>query len=382
MLDTAYRRELRPVERGTGPILRRSKKSLLNFASNDYLGLASDPRVIDGAIRALRTFGAGTSASSHITGYTTLHDELAQRLAAFVGADSAIVLPTGFTTNLAAITALIGPKDAVFADSLNHASLIDGCRLTGARVRHYRHRDMDRLANLLGRPAPDVRRFILTDTIFSMDGTIAPISQLLGLARTHEATFIADEAHATGVLGPDGAGLCAGNTRSQVDLIHLGTLSKALGAQGGFIAADADVIDQIVNTARAFMFSTALNPAAVGAAMSSLDIVQREAWRRDRLLEHGARLRQGLRKQGWTVLGDEAAPFLAVVLGDEVRTVSAATRLEAAGFCIAAIRPPTVKRGTCRLRISPMATHEPEHIDAVIRAFGDILDLQPRSGQT
>ncbi|MCK4873917.1 MAG: 8-amino-7-oxononanoate synthase [Phycisphaerales bacterium] len=374
-------RRLRLIERGAGPTIRREGKDLLNFASNDYLGLATDPRVVEAAAQAGARFGTGATASSLVVGYTTLHEALAERIASLVGAEAAIITPTGFAANMAAVSALVMREDLIFADALNHASLVDGCQMSGARTRYYRHRDTDRLATLLSRADRARRRFIVSDSVFSMDGTIAPVQRMIELADRHGATVVIDEAHATGVLGANGGGVCEGlMTGEPSRLVHVGTLSKALGSQGGFIAAVRETIDRVVSGARPFLYSTALAPPAAGAALASLTIVQQEPQRRKRLHEHVTHLRTGLMDQGWTVIGDAGAPLMAVLLGDPARAVDAALRLERSGICVPAIRPPTVKPGACRLRVSPMATHTTEQIAQALAAFAEIADLQPPGG--
>jgi len=284
-------------------------RSLLHFGGNDYLSLSSHPAVIAAMVDATHEHGAGAGASPLISGWTTIHDDLARRLASWKQVERAIVTSTGYAANLASITSLIGADDHVVADRLNHASLHDALRLTGARVRHYRHRDVRHANERLERAAPGARRFIVTDGIFSMEGTRAPLDRLVDLAGRHDAMLIVDDAHGSGVVGPNGRGTAASfHLDGMVDVI-IGTMSKAFGAQGGFIAASSNIIDHIVNHGRAFIYSTALATPVAAACRAALDVIEWDEDRRRRRGAHQRRLMTLLEAQGWTILGEGDAPI-------------------------------------------------------------------------
>jgi 8-amino-7-oxononanoate synthase len=350
--------------------LERDGRSLVNFASNDYLGLASDPRVVAAAVRAAEAFGWGAGASPLVSGGRTPHRELAEALAAFEGTEAAVLFPTGFAANLGAIAALVGPGDVVYADRLDHACLIAGARLSGARLRVYPHGDAGRLGAILARDRGRFRRsLIATDGVFSMDGDLAPLVELVELAERSGAMLLVDEAHGTGVFGPDGRGAASECGVAGRIPIRVGTLSKALGSLGGFVAGSRRLIDRLVNHAPTLIYSTALPPAAAVAAQAALAIAQAEPWRRERVRVLGDRLRGALTAAGFEVL-PSTGPIVPVPLGDPARAVALADRLRACGFLVPAIRPPTVPAGTSRLRISLTAAHTEEDIAALVRVLG------------
>jgi 8-amino-7-oxononanoate synthase len=351
-----------------------------NFASNDYLGLAADPRVIAGAAHALMTFGGGAGASPLVTGRTAAHVELERKLAEFEGAPAALLFPSGFAANSGTIAALAGPGDAVYCDRLNHASLIDGCRLSRARFRVYPHVDCKSLEKLLAKDQDARRKLIVTDSVFSMDGDAAPLDRLCDLAERHGAMLLIDEAHATGIFGQHGRGQAEEQgIERRPPVVRVGTLSKALGAQGGFVTGSPDLIDWLFNAARPQMFSTALSPGACGAACASLEIVQREPERRSRLSEASKRLREELRTAAIDVPESACGPIIPVIIGDNARTLELAAALEERGHLVGAIRPPTVPQGTSRLRISLSAAHSQEDFD---RLAADLVDLLSGSRRT
>jgi 8-amino-7-oxononanoate synthase len=364
-------REPKTIEGPPGPEVTIAGRRVLSFASNNYLGLANDPRVKEGAIRAVERYGAGAGASRLVSGDLTLHRELERRLAALKGTDDAIVFGSGYLANVGTVTALAGPGDAVYSDELNHASIIDGCRLSRAAVRVYPHGDADGLEALLHQDAGRFRRrLIVTDAVFSMDGDLAPLRALADLAERHGAMLMADEAHATGVLGPRGAGAVELlGVDGRVPVI-MGTLSKALGSSGGFVAGPHALIDYLRNRARGFVFTTGLPPAAAGAALAALDILEREPWRRARVLDLAGRLARGLHAIGYRVLPTESA-VVPVVIGGAREAVALSEALFRRGIFCPAIRPPTVPEGQSRLRVTPMATHTDEHIERALDAFSD-----------
>jgi 8-amino-7-oxononanoate synthase len=339
----------------------------LLLASNNYLGLATDSRVLHAAGEALRRYGASTAASRLVSGSTTLHRELESELAALKGTEAAILFSSGYLANLGTIGALVGPGDAIFCDRLNHASIVDAAFLSRARLVVYHHGDPDHLAELLERHSGR-RRLIVTDSVFSMDGDLAPLPALCDLAERWGCMLMVDEAHATGVLGARGAGAVeALGLRGRVPII-MGTLSKALGSVGGFVAGSRRLIDFLRNRARTFMFDTALAPSAVGAALAALRVARVEQERRDRLHEMIGALHDELVDLGYEVLPPHAA-ILPVMLGDSATALDLALALRERGVWAPAIRPPAVPRGTARVRLTLMATHTPAHLDRTVSAF-------------
>ncbi len=347
----------------------------LLLASNNYLGLANDPAVVAGARAALEAYGAGAGASRLVTGSLDLHRTLEERIAALKGCQDALVFPTGFQANVGTIPALVGRGDVVFSDELNHASLIDGCRLSGARVVRYPHADPDALEAAVG-GAPGRRRLIVTDTVFSMDGDLAPLPAIVEVAERHGCMLMVDEAHATGVLGPSGAGAIEHFGLGGRVPVVMGTLSKALGSQGGYVAGDRDLCDYLRTRDRGFVFTTALAPAAAGAALAALDIVRDEPQRRARLHALVARLVEGARTLGYTVLPTDSA-VVGVLIGEAADALAVGASLRSARVWAPAIRPPSVPVGTARMRLTVMATHEDRHIDWALGALADARSLVP-----
>lgn len=366
--NARVRRVLRPDPAGPSRVIWRGK-SVLPFASNDYLGLAHDPRLARAALRAIRRQGTGAGASPLVTGWLPSLRSLERDLAAWECAEKALVFPSGFQANLAAISALAGPEDLILSDALNHASLIDGCRLSKATVRVYRHADPDHAEELARAHRSRHRRLlVVTDSVFSMDGDTAPLERLANLVLNQEGMLLVDEAHATGVMGPEGAGLAHTLAprfeREKGLLIRTGTLSKALGSQGGFIAGSRDLIRWLVNGARGYLFSTALAPANAAAARAGLRIAGQEPWRRGKVLGLAALLRTKLGEAGFSALPG-TAPIVPVVLGQPRRAIAWSEILGKAGFLVPAIRYPSVPRAGARLRITLSAAH----------SEGEVLEL-------
>lgn len=331
--------------------------ALIDFASNDYLGLAADPRLISAAHEAALQYGWGATAAPLVRGWKPPHEELVDALARFEQAEAVALFPTGFAANLGAVVSLVGAGDAIYADRLCHASLIEGARLSGARLRVYPHADAERLSAILKRERPAHRRvLILTDGVFSMDGDLAPLVDLTAIAERFGAMLLVDEAHGTGVFGPDGRGAASALGLAERVPIKVGTLSKALGSLGGFVAGSRRLIDHIINHAPPFIYSTGLPPAAAAAAREALRIVQDEPERRERLLRRSGALAAALRSNGFQT-GNANGPIIPIRLGESQSALAAAERLRAAGLLVPAIRPPTVPRGTARLRISVTAAH-------------------------
>jgi len=344
---------------------------LVNFSSNDYLGLARDPRLAAAANRATEQFGWGAGASPLITGHSELHHDLERALAQFEQAESAVLFPTGFAANVGAITALAQPQTHIYSDAKNHASIIDGCRLSGATVHVYRHNDLDHLTSLL-KQSPvtgEQRSLIVTDTLFSMDGDLAPLPELTRLAETHGAMLLADEAHATGVLGTNGRGACEHSGVESSSVIRVGTMSKALGSLGGFVLGPRKVIDWMVNRSRTLIYSTAAPPAICAAGLSALEIVRSEPDRRVALLERSAKLRSALIANGWDC-GDSPTQIIPIRIGDPETTMAMSRALRDKGFLVPGIRPPSVPEGESLLRISLSYDHKPSQLEALVAAIG------------
>jgi 8-amino-7-oxononanoate synthase len=344
-------------------------RRLANFASNDYLNLAHDPRVNAAAREALEAAGSGASASALVTGRSVWHAKLEARLAAFEETEAALLFPTGYAANLGTITALVDADDVIFCDRLNHASLIDGCRLSGARLRVYRHDQLDKLERELRKSADYRRRLIVTDSLFSMDGCPAPLVELCDLAARYDSALLIDEAHATGLFGAQGRGLAElYGVEDHPQLIRTGTLSKALGSLGGFVSGSQQLIDWLYNRARPQMFSTALPPAACAAAVAAIDIVEQEPQRRQKLLASCDAFRQHLVDAGCHIPAGGMGPIVPIILNEPERAVTMAATLEAAGFLVAAIRPPTVPTGTSRLRVTLGVGHADDVVNGLLSA--------------
>jgi len=364
-----HRRRLRLARRLDAVHLELDGRRLVNFGSNDYLSLAGDKRLAEAAAKTASEEGTGSGASPLLTGRGPAHERLERELAHFEGAEAALVFPTGFAANLATITALAGADDVIFSDALNHASLIDGCRLSRATVSVYRHCDVEHLEELLSASPPAARRWIVTDSLFSMDGDTAPLEQLADLAERYDAVVIVDEAHATGVLGQDGRGVVEQQHVESSRFVRLGTLSKALGGAGGFVVGSQSLVDWIANRGRSYIFSTALPPVMAAAASRAIELVQTEPFRRRELLARADDLRQRLAQQGWDT-GKSVSQIVPVIVDDEQRALELAASLEAEGLFVPAIRPPSVPPGASRLRISVCYGHTPEMIDRLIVALG------------
>jgi len=348
-------------------------KKLKNFASNDYLNLAHDSRVIASAQQALSKLGVGARASALVCGRTTQHAALEQKLAAFENQEAAILFPTGFAANMGTIGALVNSEDTVFSDRLNHASLIDGCRISSARLRVYRHDSLDRLERELEKESNAPRRWIVTDSVFSMDGTIAPLTELCDLAEKHDANLIVDEAHATGVFGKHGRGIAELQGVEDQIAVRIGTLSKAVGVLGGFVTGPQSLIDWLWNKGRTQIYSTALPPAMCAAAATSLEIIEQKPQRREKLLMLGQSLRTLLEERGLETVTNSCGPIVPVILGAPEKTVSVAEKLQEAGFLVPAIRPPTVPENTARLRISLTCAHEEHDLLPLVNTIAELV---------
>ncbi|MDX1592702.1 MAG: 8-amino-7-oxononanoate synthase [Gammaproteobacteria bacterium] len=363
-------RERRVVSGPVGPEAVVDGRRLLAFCSNDYLGLAGDPRVAEAFASAARRFGSGSGAAHLVNGHHAEHHALEEELAAFTGRARALLFSTGYMANLGTIAALAGRGDSVIGDRLNHASLIDGARLSGARRLRYRHADPDSLAEQLKR-APG-RALVATDGVFSMDGDVAPLAELAATCREHDARLLVDDAHGLGATGPGGRGslALAGLDAGQVPLL-VGTLGKAFGTFGAFVAGDEPMIETLIQHARPYIYTTALPPAVAAATRASLRLAIDEEWRRDRLAELVARFRAGAGALGLELLPSQS-PIQALVLGDAARALDASRALEARGLLVTAIRPPTVPDGTARLRITFSAAHDEAQVDRLLDGLAEL----------
>ncbi len=348
-------------------------RRLRNFAGNDYLGLAGDPRVLEAAHAATIATGCGARGSPLVCGRTSWHVALEEELARFEGAERAILFPSGWAANLGTITTLARPQDVVFCDRWNHASLVDGCRLSGAKLRVYRHDDLASLERHLARVEPGSRRFLITDGVFSMDGDLAPLPELCELAERYDAVVIVDEAHATGVFGERGRGVCEELGVEARVAVRIGTMSKALGALGGFVTGSDALIETLWNSARSQMFSTGLPPAVAAAATMSLRLIQQEPERIRRLRTRCRWFRDALAAEGIAVYPGSVGPIVPLVIGEPGRTMELAARLESRGYLVGAIRPPTVPRGTSRLRISLTLEHDETALEEFAAVLGRAL---------
>jgi 8-amino-7-oxononanoate synthase len=354
--ESGLRRRLRLVESPQGPRVLLDGKRVLLLCSNDYLGLADRAEVRDEAAQAALRWGAGAGASRLISGNMELHRNLEARLAAFKGYEEALLFGSGYLANVGAISALAGRGEVVFSDELNHASIVDGCRLARAETFVYRHADVEHLAWGL-REAGGRASLIVSDGVFSMDGDVAPLVDLLRLAREHGCRLMIDEAHATGAIGPGGRGsVAAAGLSGEVDLV-IGTLGKALGSYGAYVCASAELRDYLLNTARSFIFSTALPPPTLAAALAALGLLEEEPAMVERLIANAATLRRGLVAEGLAAGGGESQ-IVPLAVGDAEPTMELCERLLERGVFVQGIRPPTVPHGSSRLRFSVMATHE------------------------
>ena len=350
-------------------IVHHDGRPLVNLASNDYLGLASHPRLRDAVIDAATRYGTGAGSSRLVGGHLEVHERVERRFAAFKHAQAALLTPTGYAANFAAITALAEAGDAILLDKLCHASLIDAARLSGARVRVYPHGNLQKLQRLLDRYRSARRRLIVTDAVFSMDGDCADLPALCELRDRYGAILVVDEAHATGVLGPTGAGLAEGQgVAGRVD-VTISTAGKALGSLGGVVTGDRVVIDTLINSARSFIYTTALPPQQAAAIEAALDVIESEPQRRQRLSQVVSQTRRMLREAGWAV-AEDPTPIIPLVVGDNESAVALAAKLEARGFLVPAIRPPSVPPGSARLRLSLRSDLTDEDVRGLIAAIG------------
>lgn len=364
-------RRLRTYDGPQSAVLAIDGRRVVNFGSNDYLGLAADRRLVAAAMRAAEEQGFGGGASPLVVGHSRSVERLERRLAEFEGVEAALVFASGFAANSGVIPALVVAGDAVYSDSLNHASIVDGCRLSRAAVHVYPHANVAALEEMLRASRGFRRRLIATDSLFSMDGDLAPLADLAELAERFGCMLMIDEAHATGVFGREGRGVAEHLGVEAGVHIRVGTLSKALGAMGGFVAGRNALIEWLANRARPYVFSTALAPSVAAAAVAALDIVRDEPERRRQLLTRSAELLERLRGQGWQI-GPSASQIVPLIVGDSARAVELSAALADRGCWAPAIRPPSVPEGEARLRISLSWAHDEAMIEGLLAALAAV----------
>lgn len=358
------RRGLRAVhQRRAGTVLLDGER-VADFASNDYLGLASDPRVARAAMAVLQAEGTGAAAARLISGHHPIHETLERHLAAFKGTPRALLYPSGYMANVGTIPSLVGRGDVIYSDALNHASLIDGCRLARAATRVFPHRDVDALAAMLHADQGRYRRaLIVVEGVFSMDGDTFPLDALVDVAARFGAWTYVDDAHGTGVMGATGAGTAEHfGVTDRVDVL-VGTLGKSIGVSGAFVAGSDALVDYLVSCSRSFIFTTATAPALAAATLEAMRIAEVEPWRRERVRERARQLRDRLRAAGRDTPGSPDGHIVPILVGDAPRTMALVADLRRRGFLVGGVRPPTVPDGTSRLRISLSAVHPPELVD-------------------
>ncbi len=367
-------RSLRRVERGRGLEVRVDGRPTTDFSSNDYLGLATDPRVAEAIALALAQHGTGAAAARSISGNSPLHEALEADIARLKGTEAALLFPSGFSANTGVIPALAGRGDVIYSDRLNHASIIDGCRLSRATLRTFPHADLGGLATLLEEDHGKYRRrLIIVEGVYSMDGDLFPLDRLVPLAEAHDAAIYLDDAHGTGVLGRAGAGAAEHWGVTGHVHVHLGTLGKALGVSGAFIAGSRTLRDFLLNRTRSFIFTTGSPPALAAGASRALRLLRDEGWRRDRLRANIARLREGLVALGRPLDPEAPGHIVPILLGDSERTTRVGQLLLDRGCLVGAVRPPSVPLGKARLRITLSAGHTCAQLDTLLTALADVL---------
>lgn len=369
--DGLYRRR-RVLDSPQGAIIEMDGRKLVNFCSNDYLGLANHPDVVAAFCRAARDFGVGSGSAHLVCGHGRAHHQLEDELADFAGRDRALLFSTGYMANLGVISALGGRGDMIFEDRLNHASLLDAARLSGARLKRFRHRNLAELETALEESESE-GTLIASDGVFSMEGDLAPVKELASLARRLGCWLLIDDAHGVGVLGERGAGLLEQQGISQAEVpILMGTLGKALGTFGAFVAGSEELIEFLIQQARTYVFTTALPPAVAAATRVSLTLAVKEGWRRDRLALLVRHFRAGATTLGLQLM-ESSTPVQPVLIGDNEVAVKTSEKLREAGFLVTAIRPPTVPVGTARLRITLTATHDENQLNRLLDVLGGIM---------
>ena len=366
-------RQLRHRGESEGMLVRLGDRVLVNVSSNDYLGLANEPSLKAAATAAIEQWGTGSGASRLVTGSLMLHRELEQDIAVWKQTADALLFNSGYQANIGVLAGLMKAGDRLFVDALSHASIRDGASLSRATHHEFRHNDLEHLETLLADHSSRGVRAIVTESVFSMDGDLAPLSRLLALADAHDCLLVVDEAHGVGVFGERGAGLCAREGLHSERLVQVGTCGKALGSFGAYVAATADIIDLLRNRARSFIYTTSLPPAAIAATMAAIAFLQQHPNRQQQLARNCQYLA--------TALGLElASQICPIILGDAATVMAASTELQAAGFWLQAIRPPTVPQGTARLRLSLSALHTPAQLDRLCETLSPWLQQSRQLG--
>jgi len=362
-------RILTEIESGQSPEINIGGKRHILLGSNSYLGLSVDPKVVEAAKTALDKYGTGSGGSRLVSGSSGLHRELENRIAEFKNTEASILFSSGYLANIGTISSLVGPGDIIYSDELNHASIIDGARLSRAEIKIYKHLDMDHLNSLIMEDSGNnCRKLIVTDTVFSMDGDLVDLPKLADISDNHGCMLMIDEAHATGVLGERGSGATEYFGVEQRVPIVMGTLSKAVGSLGGYIAGSQKLIDYIRNRVRSYIFDTSLPPASLAASIAAIDIIENEPERRKYLWELIDKFKVGINDIGLSVLPTSSA-IVPVLVGDPEPALKFAAVLRENGVFTPAVRPPSVPPGMCRIRATLMAIHTEEHINRALRAF-------------
>jgi glycine C-acetyltransferase/8-amino-7-oxononanoate synthase len=364
-------RELNTVEGAQGSHVKIKGRTYISFCSNNYLGLANHPEVTKAAKDAVKKYGWGAGASRLISGNMKLHQALENEISKFKRKEAAIVFPTGYMANIGAICSLVSSGDLVISDRFNHASIIDGCRLSGADFRIYPHRDTVKLENVLKKSSKYSRRLIVTDTVFSMDGDLAPLPDIVGIAHKYKAMVMVDEAHGTGVFGKSGRGVLEHFNLNKEAEIIMGTLSKAIGSLGGFVSGNGDLINYLRNKARTFMYTTALPPAVCAASIMGIKLIQKDHSLRKSLWRNVHCVKERLKLLNLNVISSES-PIIPIMIGDAKKAVEMSRFLFERGILIPAIRPPTVPIESSRLRITIMSTHAKNDLEKLLNALGAV----------
>src|SRR3989338_7838140 len=371
------KRHLRDVTGAQGRKIILDGKEVLNFCSNNYLGLADDPRLREAAVECIQKEGVGCGASRLVCGNMTAHRELEETIARFKGAESCLTFSAGYMANVGIISSVFGRDDMIFCDRLNHASIIDGIILSQAKFKRYPHNDMEALEEMLRATTGFRRRGIITDSVFSMDGDIAPLDKIVELARQYDCLVMIDEAHALGVMGKNGKGLAEHlGVEDKID-IQMGTLSKAAGSFGAYCCGSKALIDFLINKARSFIYTTAMPPAVAAAAQRAVEIIRDEPTLRQKLWMNTEYFKKGVDQMGFNTLKSQA-PIIPIVVGESSVAVEFSRRLLEEGIFVSAIRPPTVPAGTARLRLTVMATHTREDLEYTLeklRVIGKDLNF-------
>lgn len=361
-------RSLKTIDSTNGIEFFIDSKKYISFSSNNYLGLSNHPLVKSESIKALEKYGIGTGASRLISGNFRIHELLEEKIASFKKKPASIVFSTGYMANIGTISSIVDNEDVVIIDRFNHASIIDGCRLSSAKLFVYKHNDMNSLSDILKRCSKFKKKLIVTDTVFSMDGDVAPLKKIVKLSLKYDCILMIDEAHALGVFGKNGRGVAEFlNVEDKID-ISMGTLSKAVGCLGAYIAGNLNLIDYLRNKARSFIYTTSLPSGIIAGCLASLDIIIKEPELRKRLWGNVKYVRDGIKNLGLNTL-NSTSQIIPIIIGDEEKTIKISKTLFDRGLFIVAIRPPTIPKGTSRLRISISSAHTKEHLDKLLETL-------------